>query len=380
MYRDTLIIGGCMKGYLVLEDGFVLEGKLFGSIEKSIGEVVFNTGMTGYEEIITDPSYFGQMVILTYPIIGNYGINLEDIQSGGPQIKGLIVREFVGNYSNWRGKMTLSEYLESHKIIGIEQLDTRALVKHIRDKGTMIGVIVTEDVYKSVDGDLKKLFTEKDSLVSGEALLEAVSTKESYTMDIATEANDYKVAVLDFGIKRNILESLAHRTGQVKVFPAFTSYEEVMAYEPDGIFLSNGPGDPEDYRSVVEVVKQLLDSKPVFGICLGHQLIALAIGAKTQKLKFGHRGSNHPVKDLDLNKVMITSQNHGYVVVKETLEPLPVTVTHLNVNDGSIEGLKHNSKPVFSVQYHPEASPGPGDSAYLFDQFIAMMEETKNAK
>ncbi len=380
MYRDTLIIGGCMKGYLVLEDGFVLEGKLFGSIEKSIGEVVFNTGMTGYEEIITDPSYFGQMVILTYPIIGNYGINLEDIQSVGPQIKGLIVREFVGNYSNWRGKMTLSEYLESHKIIGIEQLDTRALVKHIRDKGTMIGVIVTEDVYKAVDGDLKKLFTEKDSLVSGEALLEAVSTKESYTMDIATEANDYKVAVLDFGIKRNILESLAHRTGQVKVFPAFTSYEEVMAYEPDGIFLSNGPGDPEDYRSVVEVVKQLLDSKPVFGICLGHQLIALAIGAKTQKLKFGHRGSNHPVKDLDLNKVMITSQNHGYVVVKETLEPLPVTVTHLNVNDGSIEGLKHNNKPVFSVQYHPEASPGPGDSAYLFDQFIAMMEETKNAK
>ncbi|MBF4695883.1 glutamine-hydrolyzing carbamoyl-phosphate synthase small subunit [Fusibacter ferrireducens] len=369
-----------MKGYLVLEDGFVLEGKLFGSLEKSIGEVVFNTGMTGYEEIITDPSYFGQMVILTYPIIGNYGINLEDIQSGGPQIKGLIVREFVGNYSNWRGKMTLSAYLEAHKIIGIEQLDTRALVKHIRDKGTMIGVIVTEKVFKSVDGDLQKLLTEKDNLVSGEALLEAVSTKESYVMDTVTEANDYKVAVLDFGIKRNILESLAYRTGHVKVFPAFTSYEEIMAYNPDGVFLSNGPGDPEDYKSVVEVVKRLLDSKPVFGICLGHQLIALALGAKTQKLKFGHRGSNHPVKDLMLNKVMITSQNHGYVVVKETLEPLDVTITHLNVNDGSLEGIKHNSKPVFSVQYHPEASPGPGDSAYLFDQFIAMMEETKNAK
>lgn len=379
MYSDTLIIGGCMKGYLVLEDGFVLEGKLFGSLEKSIGEVVFNTGMTGYEEIITDPSYYGQMVILTYPIIGNYGINLEDIQSGGPQIKGLIVREFVEAYSNWRGKMTLSEYLESHKIIGIEQLDTRALVKHIRDKGTMIGVIVNEKTFKEAGSDLSNLFVDKDQLINGEALLEAVSTKTSYDMDHTSNQNDFKVAVMDFGIKRNILESLALRTGNVKVFPAFTSFEEIMAYKPDGIFLSNGPGDPEDYKSVVSVVKQLLDTKPVFGICLGHQLIALALGAKTQKLKFGHRGSNHPVKDINLNKVMITSQNHGYVVVKETLEPIDVTVTHLNVNDESIEGLKHNSKPIFSVQYHPEASPGPGDSAYLFDQFIAMMEETKNA-
>lgn len=368
-----------MKGYLVLEDGFVLEGKLFGSLEKSIGEVVFNTGMTGYEEIITDPSYYGQMVILTYPIIGNYGINLEDIQSGGPQIKGLIVREFVEAYSNWRGKMTLSEYLESHKIIGIEQLDTRALVKHIRDKGTMIGVIVNEKTFKEAGSDLSNLFVDKDQLINGEALLEAVSTKTSYDMDHTSNQNDFKVAVMDFGIKRNILESLALRTGNVKVFPAFTSFEEIMAYKPDGIFLSNGPGDPEDYKSVVSVVKQLLDTKPVFGICLGHQLIALALGAKTQKLKFGHRGSNHPVKDINLNKVMITSQNHGYVVVKETLEPIDVTVTHLNVNDESIEGLKHNSKPIFSVQYHPEASPGPGDSAYLFDQFIAMMEETKNA-
>lgn len=366
-----------MKGYLVLEDGFVLKGKLFGSTEETIGEVVFNTGMTGYEEIITDPSYFGQIVILTYPIIGNYGINLEDVQSKSPQIKGLIVREFVEAFSNWRGKMTLSEYLAEHKIIGIQQVDTRALVKHIRDKGTMAGVIVSEKVYESVEGSLEALFKNRGELITGETLLERVSTEEAYDIDRAESGK--RIAVLDFGIKKNILESLAHRAGKLRVFPAFTSAQDVLAFEPDGIFLSNGPGDPEDYQSVVSVVKELIEKKPTFGICLGHQLIALALGAKTEKLKFGHRGSNHPVKDITIEKVMITSQNHGYVVVESSLEPLDVTITHRNVNDNSIEGLKYNSRPVFSVQYHPEASPGPGDSAYLFDRFMTMMEAENNA-
>lgn len=359
-----------MKGFLVLEDGFALEGELFGCKDKSIGEVVFNTGMTGYEEIITDPSYYGQMVILTYPIIGNYGINLEDIQSGKPQINGLIVREFVEEFSNWRGKMTLSSYLDSHGIVGIHKLDTRALVKHIRDKGTMIGVIVKESQYIKAKDNIQLLFEEKNILAQGEELLKAVSTEISYPMSV-----NKKVAVLDFGIKRNILESLANRGLELTVFPAFTGVDEILKTNPDGIFLSNGPGDPEDYKSVIEVVKSLMGVKPIFGICLGHQLIALALGAKTEKLKFGHRGSNHPVKDLILNKVMITSQNHGYVVVDSSLEGIDVTITHKNVNDNSIEGLRHNSIPVFSVQYHPEASPGPGDSTYLFDQFLKMMED-----
>jgi len=356
-----------MKGYLLLEDGLIFEGTLFGCETETVGEVVFNTGMTGYEEIITDPSYYGQIVILTYPLIGNYGISHEDEQSKGPKIKGLVCREFVEEYSNWRGKDNLSDYLSNNNIIGIQGIDTRALVKHIRDKGTMIGKIVSDAVYES----------EKESffggLEEGVEILKAVTTKEAY--DIGN--GDLKVAVLDFGIKRNILDSLTLRNLSVRVFPAFTPVEEIMAYEPNGIFLSNGPGNPEDYDLVIENVERLLQLKPVFGICLGHQLISLALGAKTEKLKFGHRGSNHPVKDLANDKIVITSQNHGYVVVDESLIDKPVTITHLNLNDRSIEGLKHNELPIFSVQYHPEASPGPGDSSYLFDQFIALMKEAE---
>jgi carbamoyl-phosphate synthase small subunit len=356
-----------MKGYLLLEDGLIFEGTLFGCETETVGEVVFNTGMTGYEEIITDPSYYGQIVILTYPLIGNYGISHEDEQSKGPKIKGLVCREFVEEYSNWRGKDNLSDYLNNNNIIGIQGIDTRALVKHIRDKGTMIGKIVSDAVYER----------EKESffggLEEGKEILKAVTAKEAYNIG----TGDLKVAVLDFGIKRNILDSLTLRGLSVRVFPAFTPVEEIMAYEPDGIFLSNGPGNPEDYDVVIENVAKLLQLKPVFGICLGHQLISLALGAKTEKLKFGHRGSNHPVKDLANDKIVITSQNHGYVVVDESLKDKPITITHLNLNDRSIEGLKHNELPIFSVQYHPEASPGPGDSSYLFDQFIALMKEAE---
>ncbi|MBS7526458.1 glutamine-hydrolyzing carbamoyl-phosphate synthase small subunit [Fusibacter paucivorans] len=356
-----------MKGYLLLEDGLIFEGTLFGCETETVGEVVFNTGMTGYEEIITDPSYYGQIVILTYPLIGNYGISHEDEQSRGPKIKGLVCREFVEDYSNWRGKDNLSDYLNNNKIVGIQGIDTRALVKHIRDKGTMIGKIVSETLYDVNKADVF------EGLEEGVDILKAVTTPDAYDLG----KGDLKVAVLDFGIKRNILDSLVLRNLNVRVFPAFTSVENIMAYAPDGIFLSNGPGNPEDYVEVIENVKTLLDLKPVFGICLGHQLISLALGAKTEKLKFGHRGSNHPVKDLVNDKIVITSQNHGYVVVDESLKDKPVTVTHLNLNDRSIEGLKHNELPIFSVQYHPEASPGPGDSSYLFDEFIRMMKEAE---
>lgn len=353
-----------MKGYLILEDGTQFEGEIFGAIGETVGEVVFNTGMTGYEEIISDPSYYGQIVILTYPLIGNYGINLDDLQSDGPKIKGLIVREFVEDYSNWRGKENLSDYLEQNNIVGIEGLDTRALVKHIRDKGTMLGTIV-----KSCD----RTQISSENLVKGQAILERVTTPAPYDIP----GDDLKVAVLDFGIKRNILESFVLRNISVRVFPAFTEVAEILAYEPDGIFLSNGPGNPEDYGIIVDHIKDLAQVKPIFGICLGHQLVAMAMGAKTEKLKFGHRGSNHPVKDIFNNKIVITSQNHGYVVTEDSLQSLPVTVTHLNLNDQSIEGIKHNDLPIFSVQYHPEASPGPGDSSYLFDNFVSLMKEAK---
>jgi len=364
-----------MKGYLVLEDGLTLTGQIFGCVTETIGEVVFNTGMTGYEEIITDPSYYGQVVILTYPIIGNYGINFEDIQSKSPKIKGLIVREFVEDYSNWRGKENLSKYLSDHHIVALQNIDTRALVKHIRDKGTMLGKIIPESLYCAEN------ISYSDYVYNGHDVMKAVTTDESYEMK-AFENKDVfkdsmKVAVMDFGIKTNILDSLIERGVTVKVFPAYETAEAILDYNPDGIFLSNGPGNTEDYDEIIETIKSLMYKKPLFGICLGHQLISLALGAKTEKLKFGHRGSNHPVKDLINDRIVITSQNHGYVVVEDSLTDLPVTVTHLNLNDGSIEGLKHKLFPVFSVQYHPEASPGPGDSSYLFDTFIDLIKEAQ---
>lgn len=354
-----------MKGYLVLEDGTLFEGNILGGGKSRMAEVVFNTGMTGYEEIITDPSYFGQIVVLTYPMIGNYGVSQEDRQSSSPKVSGLIVREMNKDYFNWRASGNLEDYLAENDIIALESVDTRALVKYIRNKGTMIGIIVSEAELENIDvKDLEAFQFKYD--------LKDVSTPEPYVIGSGCK----KVAVLDFGIKKNILDSLAARNVELKVFPAHASCEEIIAYQPDGVFLSNGPGDPSDYMDVIETVKQLIGKLPIFGICLGHQLLCIALGGETKKLKYGHRGSNHPVKDLNKDKIIITSQNHGYVVDDESLKGLDAEVTHYSVNDDSIEGIKHKTYPIFSVQYHPEASPGPGDSSYLFDQFIEMMEVT----
>ncbi|QSX07759.1 carbamoyl phosphate synthase small subunit [Alkalibacter rhizosphaerae] len=352
-----------MIGYLQLENGRTFEGTLFGKVEDVTGEVVFNTGMTGYQELMTDPSYYGQIVTMTYPLIGNYGINLEDLESDRPKITGLIVRERAKHPSNFRCEMDLDSYLKYSGVTGLEGIDTRALTKVIRDHGTMRGVITTRML---TDTQLKQRL---DSYDNGDAVRQ-VTARESYTL----EGAGVHVAIMDFGIKNNILRSFQAKGCKVTVFPATASWQEVLQVRPDGIFLSNGPGDPKDCREILENVKELVERKPTIGICLGHQLIALALGGDTQKLAFGHRGSNHPVKDLGRDRVFITSQNHGYVVkdVPESME-----VTHISMNDGSIEGLRHKDKPIFTVQFHPEASPGPSDSDYIFEQFMTLLEEVE---
>lgn len=351
-----------MKGYLLLEDGTKFEGKVFGYKEETVGEVVFNTGMTGYQEILTDPSYYGQIVTMTYPLIGNYGVNDEDNQSDGVKVKGVIVREVYESFTNWRAIEKLEDYLYKNKIVGIQGIDTRALTKIIREKGTMVGKIVIygEDTKNHFD-DIEKFNNYK--------AVEKVTTKHSYVLKPIIP----RVAVLDFGIKKNILKSFIKRNIELKVYPAWTTAEEILEDNPDGIFLSNGPGDPAELTEIVENIKKLIGKKPMFGICLGHQLISLALGGKTTKLRYGHRGSNHPVKDLIRDRVYITSQNHGYVVVEDSLNKEEVMVTHINLNDGSIEGIKHKKLPLFSVQFHPEASPGPQDTTYLFDEFVKML-------
>jgi len=361
-----------MKGYLLLEDGTKLCGEIVGAKQSTVGEVVFNTGMTGYQEVLTDPSYYGQIVMMTYPMIGNYGINKDDAQSHEPKVKGFIIRECNEFHSNWRSEKSLGQYLEEHGITAIHGIDTRYLTKHIREVGTMSGKIIVENDEAENNGagthmDEIEAFTNDNPALK-------VSTKHPYMMG----TGKYKVAVLDFGIKQNILDSLIHEDTTLQVFPAETSAEEIMKYEPDGIFLSNGPGDPDALTGIIETVKGLIGKKPMFGICLGHQLITLALGGKTEKMKYGHRGSNHPVRDFNLNRVFITSQNHGYVVVEESIKDLDIEVTHRNSNDNSIEGIKHLEYPLFSVQYHPEACPGPNDSKYLFEQFMTLMTKGTN--
>lgn len=351
-----------MKGYLLFEDGTKFEGEIFGYQKESVGEIVFNTGMTGYQEILTDPSYYGQIVVMTYPLIGNYGVNSEDIESNDPKVKGLVVREIYDGFSNWRGSNTLEEYLSDHRIIGLQGIDTRALTKYLRDKGSMNGKIIIKDQYSNSDIEDIKNFNNKN-------IVEKITTKNSY----ALKPRLPKVAVLDFGIKSNIIKSLLKRNMELTIYPALTPAEEILKDEPDGIFLSNGPGDPSELTQVINNIKKLIKIKPVFGICLGHQLISLALGGKTSKLKYGHRGTNHPVKDLMKDRVYITSQNHGYVVEEESLDMENIEITHINLNDGSIEGIRHKKLPVFSVQFHPEASPGPQDTAYLFDEFLQMI-------
>lgn len=345
-----------MNAKLILENGMVFEGNAFGYLKDSVGEVVFTTGMTGYQEVLTDPSYYGQIVTMTYPLIGNYGINLEDVESDSPKVKGFIVREKCNLPSNFRCELDLEDYLKQNKIVGLEGIDTRALTKILRNNGTMRGIIVVDEIDEQDINERIADYSNKEAVKN-------VTTKEVYTID----GEGKNIAVMDFGIKTNILRCFQKRGCKLTVFPADAKAEDILAIDPDLVFLSNGPGDPEDVPESIENIKKLIGVKPITGICLGHQLLTLALGGTTTKLKFGHRGCNHPVKDLETNKVTITSQNHGYVT--ETL-PEDVIATHVNINDGTIEGMKHKILPIFSVQFHPEASAGPKDSEYIFDKFM----------
>lgn len=345
-----------MKAKLILENGIVFEGKAFGYLKECVGEVVFNTGMTGYQEVLTDPSYYGQIVTMTYPLIGNYGINLEDLESKEPKVRGFIVREKCQYPNNFRCELELETYLAQNKILGLDGIDTRALTKILRNNGTMKGIIVLDNSNLEDVKDKLEAFSNRDAV-------SIVSTNEKY--EISGEGK--KVAIIDFGIKQNIIRNFVKRGCNVTVFPYDFKAEEVLEINPDLVFLSNGPGDPEDMGEAVNEVKKIVGKKPIVGICLGHQLLALTLGGETKKLKFGHRGCNHPVKDLINNRVHITSQNHGYYVA--TL-PENMEITHVSMNDGTVEGMKHKELPIFSVQFHPEACPGPKDSEYIFDEFM----------
>ena len=359
-----------MKAYLILEDGTVFEGTSIGSTREVISEIVFNTSMTGYLEVLTDPSYAGQAVVMTYPLIGNYGICKEDMESGQAWPDGYIVRELSRIPSNFRSGDTIQHFLEEQDIPGISGIDTRALTKILREKGTMNGMITTKE-YADLAEPIARM---KAYTVKG--VVKATSCKEKYVLKQSDkfEKPIKKVALLDLGAKRNIARSLAERGCEVTIYPCDTSAEEILASNPDGIMLSNGPGDPKENVEIIKEIHKLYESNvPIFAICLGHQLMALATGADTFKLKYGHRGGNHPVKDLSTGRVYISSQNHGYAVNPESLDPKVAEPAFTNVNDGTNEGLRYVGKNIFTVQYHPEACPGPQDSSYLFDRFITMM-------
>jgi carbamoyl-phosphate synthase small subunit len=362
-----------MKAKLVLEDGTVWEGFRFGAAGESYGEVIFNTSMAGYQEILTDPSYKGQIVVMTYPLIGNYGINPEDVESRKPFVEGFIVRECSRISSNWRSQKSLEEYLRKNNILGIEGIDTRALTKHIRSRGAMKAVISTKDLNNDF---LIKKAKESPGLI-GKDLVKKVSSKK---LQAWNNKGKYKVAVLDCGVKFNILRELALNDCKVISLPAKTDAKTILNLKPDGLLLSNGPGDPEGVPYVVETVKKLLGRLPIFGICLGQQILGLALGGKTYKLKFGHHGANHPVKDLRTGKIYITAQNHGFCVDINSLKKEDIEITHVNLNDNTLEGFRHKKLPVFSVQFHPEASPGPHDAKYLFGEFVGMMGKFKSEK
>lgn len=355
-----------MLARLALENGKIFYGNGFGATGTCEGEVVFNTAMTGYQEILTDPSYCGQIVTMTYPLIGNYGINPDDFESRRSFVRGFVVKQACSDPNNWRATETLSDYLERNNILGISGIDTRALTRTIRQSGTLRGVISSEDCS---DEELVRLACQAVP-ISGQNLLAEVTTHEAY----AIEGNGPRVVVLDLGMKQSIARNLSKAGCDVVVVPAMTTAEEILALKPAGLMLSNGPGDPKDALQPIDTAKNLIGKVPMFGICLGHQILALALGADTYKLKFGHRGSNHPVKDLETTKVQITSQNHGYAIDEKTLQALDITITHRNLNDMTVEGMVHNTHPIFCVQYHPEAFPGPSDSAHIFERFLSMME------
>ncbi|MFI5184293.1 MAG: glutamine-hydrolyzing carbamoyl-phosphate synthase small subunit [Vicinamibacteria bacterium] len=365
------------RAILALEDGTVFEGRGFGRTGETTGEVVFNTALCGYQEVLTDPSYAGQIVTMTYPHIGNYGVNGEDVESARPQVAGFVVRELSAVASSWRSSGSLDRYLDENGIVGISEIDTRKLTRHLRTHGAKRGVV------SRISSDAAALVGRAQGSRSmvGLDLAREVTCSEAYRAEGPSRevSRPYRVVAYDFGIKRNILRKLAAAGCEVTVVPAMTTAAEALALGPDGVFLSNGPGDPEPVTYAVEAVKALMERLPVFGICLGHQILGLACGGKTFKLKFGHRGANHPVKDLRSGRIEITSQNHGFAVDSALFERPEFILTHVNLNDGTVEGFRHRDLPILSVQYHPEASPGPHDSHYLFDEFVALMNAHRGA-
>jgi len=380
-----------MKALLALEDGRYFEGESFGGTGTRVGEICFNTAMTGYQEVLTDPSYRGQIVAMTYPLIGNYGINSLDQESSSPHVRGFVIEELTEVPSNWRSEMSLDDYLRKWNIPGTKGIDTRALTRHLRTRGAMKACLTTEEISPE---QATKMAIEGAGVIGMDYVRE-VTTKKIYRWDpedklsapwSLPQANDgegrrslppirFRTAAYDYGMKQNILRLLRQKGFEVTVVPATTSAEEVLALDPDGIFLSNGPGDPAALHYAHRTVHELMGKKPIFGICLGHQILGFAFGGSTFKLKFGHRGANQPVKDLRTGKVAITAQNHGFAVDAESL-PSDVEVTHINLNDGTVEGMRHKRLPIFSVQYHPEAAPGPHDASYFFDQFADLIEKS----
>ena len=357
-----------VRAKLVFEDGTVFEGFSFGAPGETDGELIFNTSMTGYQEILTDPSYRGQIVTMTYPLIGNYGVNPDDVESRRPFVEGFVVRECSSKPSSWRAEQALPDYMVEHGIVGIEGVDTRAITRRLRIQGAMNAVISTTDL-------------DDESLV-GKARrsrhLPGLDLVREVVMDGPMQWNDQgkrNVIVMDCGVKYNIMRELAARDCRVTAVPAQTAAEQILEAKPAGILLSNGPGDPEPVSYAIETVRELIGQIPIFGICLGHQILGLARGGKTYKLKFGHHGANHPVKDMQTERVAITVQNHGFCVDLESLDTTAVEVTHVNLNDNTVEGIRHKELPIFSVQFHPEASAGPHDAAYLFDEFVRLMDE-----
>ena len=357
---------------LYLEDGRCFHGRSLNTHGESAGEVVFNTALSGYQEVLTDPSYAGQIVVMTYPLIGNYGVNDEDVESSRVHVKGFVVKEFCRHYSNFRAKEGLIDYLDRQKVMGIEGVDTRALTRHLRNKGAMKGLISTDDFDpKSLTAKLAKVPS-----MDGADWVKEVACQKPYIWK-AEGARKYRVVAIECGIKLNILREMARLGIETQVVPPTMTAKDILSIDPDGIFLANGPGDPAAVTGVIETVRQLIGKKPIFGICLGNQMIGLALGGSTYKLKFGHHGGNHPVKDLETGRISITSQNHGFCVDMNSLNKDEVEPIHINLNDNTVEGLRHKKFPLFSIQYHPEASPGPNDAKYLFKSFIEMMDQNR---